>query len=73
VHIYISIGFSRVPILLSLSRLIDGNGSYVVKESILTALNWHGGLMDSVVAERLVCFGADGVSVFQGYRAGVTQ
>jgi hypothetical protein len=73
VHIYISVGFSRVPILLSLFRLIDGNGSSAVKESILTALNWHGGLVNSVVAKRLVCFRADGVSVIQGCRAGVTQ
>jgi hypothetical protein len=29
--------------------------------------------VDSAVAERLVCFGADGVSVFQGCRSGVTQ
>jgi hypothetical protein len=73
VHIYISVGFSRLPILLSLSRLTEGNGASAVKESILTSLSWHGGIVDSLVAERLVCFGADGVSVFQGYRTGVTQ
>jgi hypothetical protein len=43
-----------------------------VKESIVTSLNWHGRLVDSAVAERLVCFGADGMSVFQGSRSGVT-
>jgi hypothetical protein len=66
VHIYISIGFSCVPILLFLSRLTEGNGASAVKESIVTSLSWHGGLVDSAVAERLVCFGADGVSVLQG-------
>jgi hypothetical protein len=39
VHIYVSIGFSRVPILLSLSRLTNGNGASAVKESILTSLS----------------------------------
>ena len=29
--------------------------------------------MDSIVAKRLVCFGANGVSMFQGYKSGVTQ
>jgi hypothetical protein len=64
VHIYVSIGFSRVSILLFLSKLTEGNGASAVKESILMSLSWHGGIVDSLVAERLICFGADGVSVF---------
>jgi hypothetical protein len=72
-HIYIAIGFSRVPILLSLSRLTKGKTASVVKECILTSLSWHGGLEDNVVAERLVFFGTDEVSVFQGCRSSVTQ
>lgn len=39
VHIYISIGFSCVLILLSLSRLTKGNGASTVKESIIISLN----------------------------------
>jgi hypothetical protein len=39
VHIYVSVGFSRVPILLSLSRLTEGNGASAVKESIITSLH----------------------------------
>jgi hypothetical protein len=39
----------------------------------MTSLSWHGGLVDNVLAERLVCFGVDGMSVFQGCRCGVTQ
>jgi hypothetical protein len=53
--------------------LTEDNRASAVKESIVTSLSWHGGLVDSAVAERLVCFGTDGVSVFQGYRSGVTQ
>jgi hypothetical protein len=73
VHIYISTGFSRVPILLSLSWLVEGNTAVAVKETILTSLNWHRRLVDNVVAKRLICFREDGVSVFQGYRTGITQ
>jgi hypothetical protein len=50
--------------LLSLSRLTEGNGASGMKESIVTSLNWHRGLVDNALAERLVCFGTDGVSVF---------
>jgi hypothetical protein len=35
-----------------------------MKESIVTSLNWHRRLVDSAVAERLVCFGTDRISVF---------
>jgi hypothetical protein len=73
VHIYISIDFSCAPILLSSLRLTNGNGASTMKESIIISLNWYGGLVDSVVAKRLVCFGANGVSMFQGYKLGVTQ
>ena len=74
VHIYISIGFSRIPILFSLSRLTEGNGASAVKESITTSLHWHGRIIvDNVIAARLVCFEADGASVFQGCRSGIMQ
>ena len=39
VHIYIAIGFSCLPILLSLSRLIEGNTTSAVKECILMSLS----------------------------------
>ena len=66
VHIYIAVGFSCLSILLSLSQLTEGSLASAMKECIMISLSWHGGLVDNVVAERLVCFGTDGVSVFQG-------
>jgi hypothetical protein len=39
VHIYISIGFSCVPIVLLLLQLTEGIGAFAVKESIMTSLN----------------------------------
>ena len=64
VHIYIFVGFSSLSIFLSLSRLTEENGASAIKESILTSLSWHGGIVENLVAERLVCFRADGVFVF---------
>jgi hypothetical protein len=58
-HIYIV-----VPILLSLSRLTEDNSASAVKECIMTSLSRHRGLLDNVVAEKLVCFGTDRVSIF---------
>jgi hypothetical protein len=72
VHIYLCIGFSRVSVLLGLFCLVQGNGASALKEAIITCISCHGGLSENVVAERMVSFGADGVSVFQGSRTGVT-
>ena len=72
IHIYVCIGFRRVPILLSLSCLEGGNGALAVREMIEGMLSHHFGLSPAKVASRLVCFGADGVSVFQGRKNGVT-
>jgi hypothetical protein len=44
-----------------------------VKEAILTVLTWHGRLIEQDIAKKVVCFGADGVSVFKGCKAGVTM
>jgi hypothetical protein len=60
VHIYTAVGFSYVPILLSLFQLIESNGASIIKECIMTSLNWNGGLVDNAVANRLVCLGANG-------------
>jgi hypothetical protein len=72
VHIYIAVGFSGVPILLSLSRLTEGNRASAEKECIMKSLSWHTRLVNNTVAERLVCFRADGMSEFQSCRFGIT-
>lgn len=64
-HLYICIGFKRVPILLSLSRLCDGSGASVVKEFVQEMLIHHNALSEREVAECLICFGVDGALVFQ--------
>ena len=69
---YVCIGFKRVPILLSLHRLEHGSGSIALRESIEGMVLHHSGLEHLEVAKRLICFGADGASIVQGSRNGVT-
>ena len=72
VHIYLCIDFSIVSVLLGLFRLVEGNGASVLKEAIITCISYHGGFSENAVAKRMVSFGADGISVLQGSRIGVT-
>jgi len=64
-HIYIPLGFKRLSILLGLQRLVEGNGAAVVTNAIVAHLMHHGGLAAANIAEKLVSFGADGVSIFR--------
>ena len=67
-HIYACQSWKRVPILLSLQRMVDGGGADGIREIITSSLEFHGGLLESQIVEKLVCFGVDGVSMFQGSR-----
>ena len=71
IHLYVYIGFKRVPILLSLHRLEHGSGSIALRESIEGMVLHHSGLLQLEVAKRLICFWANGALVFQGSRNGV--
>jgi hypothetical protein len=70
-HVYACQSWKRVPILLSLQRMVDGGGTDAVREMITSSLKFHGGLLESQIAKKLVSVGTDGVSTFQGSRNGV--
>ena len=53
--------------------LVDGNSADVVKEATYAMLLWHTGLSQAQVPKRFICFVADGVSMFQGCKNGITQ
>jgi hypothetical protein len=73
VHVYVCQNFIQVPILLSLQHVSEGANADNLTDMIMTTLRYHGGLEgDDVIAEKLLCFGADGAAVFQGARSGVT-
>jgi hypothetical protein len=65
VHVYLYQNFMRIPILLSLQHVTVGANANNLTDMIMTTLRYHGGLEgDDVIAEKLVCFGADGATVF---------
>jgi hypothetical protein len=40
---------------------------------IVEQLSWYGGILEMELVEKMICFGTDGVAVFQGSRNGVIQ
>ena len=58
--------------MISLQRMVGGGGADAIREMITSSLEFHGRLSESQTTEKLVCFGTDGVSTFQGSRNGVT-
>lgn len=72
VHGYVIEKWERKPILLNLERIVDGCNADNLTNVILTVAMWHGGLTETEVAERLICFGENCVVIFQGCRIGVT-
>ena len=71
IHLYVSIGFRRVSILLALLRLVDRNDANALREAVSTMFEHHTSLNSDQVLERLISFGADGMSTFQGCKNGV--
>jgi hypothetical protein len=52
--------------------LADGATANNLTDMLMGSLEVKGGLDKEVVASKLICFGADGCSVFQGSRNGIT-
>ena len=73
IHIYVMKDWIRQPYLLGLKCVTDGGSASNLTEVIVEAMKTDGGISRRTVAEKFVSFGADGVSVFQGSRTGVTR
>lgn len=71
-HVYAMQSWERVPNLLHLCCIIENDIANHLADVIMHALLGEGGLSCEEIASQLVCFGADGVSTFQGTKAGVT-
>jgi len=63
-HLYIVEAWKKLPILLNLWKVIDGNTSNTMISMIVESLTKFGGLTKSDLAKKLVCFGIDGVMIF---------
>ena len=72
IHAYVFVNWCRVPLLLTIQKLeSDGATSNNLTTVIRDALSVGGGVSDTEIAERLLCFGADVVSSFQGLKTWV--
>jgi len=72
IHAYIIENYVRVPHLVFVQRLIDRVGANTLTLLIVKALEIGGDVTLEQISKKLLCFGADGVSTFQGTRSGVT-
>jgi hypothetical protein len=63
----------RVPFLIGLEKIVDAPIADHFIALLLQALERGGGIDLGDIARKLLCFGADGVTVFQGTRTRVTM
>ncbi len=71
IHVYVLEEWKRVSILLNLQGVVDEVAFNNSTSLIVKILMEFGGLNEKDLANKLVCFGANGVIVFQGVKNGV--
>jgi hypothetical protein len=72
IHAYVVQGWQKNLLLLSLQQVVDGATSNNLKCILVDVLVLYGDLTQESIASKLITFGVDGMSVFQGVRIGVT-
>jgi len=73
VQCYLMQNWVRILILISLDPIIEGSGSDNLTKVIMEALMIGGGVATDQIVQKLICFGANGVNVFQSTKNGVTK
>jgi hypothetical protein len=68
IHVYVTKEWERVLILLNLQHVVDGRTFNNLTPLIVKKLMEFGSLSETNLANKLVCFGVDGVIVFQGVK-----
>ena len=73
-HVYVMQYWTRKSLLVTLQKLdSQGYTSDVLLAVIIGILSHHGKMEPNHIAEKLICFGANGVSSFQGCRTGMSK
>jgi hypothetical protein len=72
VHAYVMHAWKRIPILLTLQHIVEGGNVDNLTTIIVQAFMQQGGLIQKETTKRLICFGSNGVSIFQGCPTSVT-
>jgi hypothetical protein len=71
IHAYIMENWTRIPLLIACKQVRGGATANNLTKVILAALEEAGGMDKIANRTKLISFGADGMSVFQGCRTGV--
>jgi hypothetical protein len=72
VHAYVMKKWKKLPILLNLQKVVDGSTTDNLTSFISQSLVEYEGLNEADIANKLICFGVDGVMIFHGVKSGVT-
>jgi hypothetical protein len=73
IHVYLCEHWARKPLLLCCKQVSEGCNSANVARMVTDALMVDGGMTRLKIGAKLISFGADGASVFQGCKGGVTK
>ncbi len=72
VHAYVMHAWKKIHILFTLQLVAEGGNANNLIVIIIQVFMQLGGLIQEDSTKRLICFGANGASIFQGYRTNVT-
>ncbi len=68
VHCYVMQNWVRILVLIYLDQVIEGSKSDNLTKVIMEALMIGDGVVRDHIAQKLICFGANGVNVFKAPR-----
>jgi len=69
--VYVVHNWHRVSILFNLERIVDGGMFNNLIVMIIHFLVIFGGMSETNIANKVVCFGVEGVIIFQGLKTNV--
>lgn len=72
-HVYVVEGWKWFPILLTLQQVVEGSHVNNLTKVIVKSLLLYGVFSKSNLVLKLVCFGIDSVTMFQGSNTRVTM
>jgi hypothetical protein len=71
--VYVTNEWKRISIVINLQKVVDGATSKnILTNLIVQNLVDFGGLSEIDIVNKLVCFEANGITILQGVRNGVT-
>jgi hypothetical protein len=71
VHAYVTNDWKQLPLLLNMYKVVDETIADNMTSLIAKNLGQHAGLSEIDIASKLVCFGANGVTICHGVKSGV--